>query len=64
MACHEFEEHLTDYTGWVPPAALNHRWGAACRSFRTMHRFTAERVVRAIGACYTYIGRRNLCQPG
>src|SRR5918993_245452 len=50
MSCAEFEEHLTDYLDGFLPAALYHRWerhAALCQ------------VVRAIGACYSYISEEQ-----
>ncbi len=54
MTCEEFEEHLTDYLDGFIPAALYHRWerhAALCTRCSDM----PGQVVRAIGACASYI---------
>jgi len=54
MSCSEFEEYLTDYLDGFLPAPLYHRWerhAALCESCTEL----PGQVVRAIGACYTYI---------
>lgn len=54
MTCEEFETHLTDYLDGFLPATLYHRWerhAALCASCTEL----PGQVVRAIGACYTYI---------
>lgn len=54
MTCEEFEEHLTDYLDGFLPANLYHRWerhAALCEHCTEL----PGQVVRAIGACYTYI---------
>jgi anti-sigma factor RsiW len=54
MICEEFEEHLTDYLDGFLPAPLFHRWehhAAICERCTEL----PGQVVRAIGACYTYI---------
>src|SRR5687767_2712698 len=63
MACHEFEEHLTDYLDGFLPAALYHRWerhAAVCSKCTDL----PGEVVRAIGACYTYIGEEKPVPAG
>lgn len=55
MTCDEFEEHLTDYLDGFIPAALYHRWerhAALCTHCSDL----PGQVVRAIGACASYIG--------
>src|ERR687885_1784345 len=55
MTCEEFEEYLTDYLDGFIPAALYHRWerhAALCTRCSDL----PGQVVRAIGACYSYIG--------
>lgn len=59
MTCEEFEEHLTDYLDGFLPATLYHRWerhAALCGRCTEL----PGQVVRAIGACYTYI---NIEEP-
>jgi anti-sigma factor RsiW len=54
MTCEEFEEYLTDYLDGFLPAPLFHRWerhAALCERCTEL----PGQVVRAIGACYTYI---------
>lgn len=54
MTCAEFEEYLTDYLDGFLPAPLFHRWerhAALCENCTEL----PGQVVRAIGACYTYI---------
>ena len=54
MTCDEFEEHLTDYLDGFIPAALYHRWerhAALCTRCSDL----PGQVVRAIGACSSYI---------
>jgi anti-sigma factor RsiW len=55
MTCHEFEEYLTDYLDGFLPATLYHRWerhAALCDPCSDL----PGQVVRAIGACSSYIG--------
>jgi hypothetical protein len=54
ISCAEFEEHLTDYLDGFLLAPLYHRWerhAALCVDCSEL----PGAVVRAIGACYTYI---------
>lgn len=63
MTCHEFEESLTDYLDGFLPAALYHRWerhAALCNHCTDL----PGEVVRAIGACYTYIGEEKSVPAG
>lgn len=63
MACNEFEECLTDYLDGFLPAALYHRWerhAAVCSQCTDL----PGEVVRAIGACYTYIGEEKPVPAG
>jgi len=63
MACNEFEEYLTDYLDGFLPAALYHRWerhAALCEQCTDL----PGEVVRAIGACYTYIGEEKPVPAG
>lgn len=58
MSCAEFEEHLTDYLDGFLPAALYHRWerhAALCQECTEL----PGQVVRAIGACYSYISEEK-----
>lgn len=55
MRCEEFEEYLTDYLDGFLPATLYHRWerhAALCDPCSDL----PGQVVRAIGACSSYIG--------
>lgn len=63
MNCEDFEERLTDYLDGFLPAGLYHRW--------ERHAVLCERctelpgdVVRAIGACYVYIGEEQPLPTG
>src|SRR5436305_8971191 len=63
MACEEFEEHLTDYLDGFLPATLYHRWerhAALCEPCSDL----PGQVVRAIGACYSYIGEEKPVPAG
>ncbi|HKQ99828.1 MAG TPA: zf-HC2 domain-containing protein [Pyrinomonadaceae bacterium] len=58
MTCDEFEEYLTDYLDGFLPAPLFHRWerhAALCERCTEL----PGQVVRAIGACYTYINEEK-----
>ncbi len=58
MKCEEFEEHLTDYLDGFLPASVYRRWqrhAAACEHCTEL----PGQVVRAIGACYTYISEER-----
>ncbi|MFN2452672.1 MAG: anti-sigma factor [Pyrinomonadaceae bacterium] len=58
MNCEEFEEHLTDYLDGFLPASTYRRWqrhAAACERCTEL----PGQVVRAIGACYTYISEER-----
>jgi anti-sigma factor RsiW len=58
MTCDEFEEYLTDYLDGFLPASLYHRWERhAARCDRCTE--LPGQVVRAIGACYTYINEEK-----
>jgi hypothetical protein len=54
MSCEEFEEFLTDYLDGFLPAHLYHRWERHAALCDHCTELPGE-VVRAIGACYTYI---------
>jgi hypothetical protein len=63
MTCEEFEEYLTDYLDGFLPATLFHRWerhAALCEQCTEL----PGQVVRAIGACYTYINEEKLVPAG
>jgi anti-sigma factor RsiW len=63
MTCEEFEEYLTDYLDGFLPAPLFHRWerhAALCEQCTEL----PGQVVRAIGACYTYINEEKLVPFG
>lgn len=58
MSCDQFEEYLTDYLDGFLPAPLYHRWerhAALCERCTEL----PGQVVRAIGACYTYINEEQ-----
>ena len=58
MTCEEFEEFLTDYLDGFLPAPLYHRWerhAALCERCSDL----PGQVVRAIGACYSYISEER-----
>src|SRR5918912_3651723 len=58
MTCEEFEEFLTDSLDGFLPAPLYHRWerhAALCKQCTEL----PGQVVRAIGACYTYISEER-----
>lgn len=58
MTCGEFEDYLTDYLDGFLPAPLFHRWerhAALCERCTEL----PGSVVRAIGACYTYINEER-----
>lgn len=63
MTCDEFEEYLTDYLDGFLPASLYHRWerhAALCERCTEL----PGQVVRAIGACYTYINEERPVPAG
>jgi anti-sigma factor RsiW len=63
MSCEAFEEHLTDYLDGFLPAALYHRWerhAALCERCTEL----PGQVVRAIGACYSYISEEKPLPAG
>lgn len=63
MSCEEFEEYLTDYLDGFLPASLYHRWerhAALCEGCTEL----PGQVVRAIGACYTYINEERPLPAG
>jgi anti-sigma factor RsiW len=63
MTCGEFEEYLTDYLDGFLPATLYHRWerhAALCDRCSDL----PGQVVRAIGACSSYIGEELAVPAG
>lgn len=63
MTCGEFEEYLTDYLDGFLPATLYHRWerhAALCDPCSDL----PGQVVRAIGACSSYIGEELAVPAG
>ena len=54
MSCEDFEESLTDYLDGFLPAHLYHRWERHAALCDRCTELPGE-VVRAIGACYTYV---------
>src|SRR5688572_23922660 len=63
MTCEQFEESLTDYLDGFLTAHMYHRWerhAALCDSCTEL----PGAVVRAIGACYTYISEEKPVPAG
>jgi hypothetical protein len=63
MTCEDFEAHLTDYLDGFLPASLYHRWerhAALCAGCSDL----PGDVVRAIGACYSYISEEQPLPAG
>ena len=63
MFCTEFEDRLTDYLDGFLPATLYHRWerhAALCSPCSDL----PGQVVRAIGACSSYIGEELAVPAG
>lgn len=58
MSCSDFEEFLTDYLDGFLPANLYHRWERHAALCDNCTELPGE-VVRAIGACYTYIAEEQ-----
>ena len=58
MSCEDFEEFLTDYLDGFLPAHLYHRWERHAAICDQCTELPGE-VVRAIGACYTYISEEQ-----
>jgi len=58
MSCADFEEFLTDYLDGFLPAHLYHRWERHAALCDRCTELPGE-VVRAIGACYSYIGEEQ-----
>ena len=63
MLCTEFEERLTDYLDGFLPATLYHRWERHAALCETCSDLPGQ-VVRAIGACYTYINEEKPVPAG
>ena len=63
MTCEEFEECLTDYLDGFLPAHLYHRWERHAALCDRCTELPGE-VVRAIGACYTYISEERPLPEG
>ncbi len=63
MQCEEFEECLTDYLDGFLPAHLYHRWERHAALCDLCTELPGE-VVRAIGACYTYISEEKPLPAG
>lgn len=58
MSCEDFEDFLTDYLDGFLPAHLYHRWERHAALCDRCTELPGE-VVRAIGACYTYIAEEQ-----
>lgn len=54
MDCEDFEDFLTDYLDGFLPASIYHRWERHAVLCERCTELPGE-VVRAIGACYTYL---------
>jgi len=63
MKCEEFEESLTDYLDGFLPAHMYHRWERHAALCDRCTELPGE-VVRAIGACYTYISEEKPVPAG
>jgi anti-sigma factor RsiW len=63
MTCDEFEESLTDYLDGFLPAHMYHRWERHAALCDRCTELPGE-VVRAIGACYTYISEEKPVPAG
>ncbi|HSE30807.1 MAG TPA: zf-HC2 domain-containing protein [Pyrinomonadaceae bacterium] len=63
MTCADFEEFLTDYLDGFLPAPLYHRWERHAALCDRCTELPGE-VVRAIGACYTYINEEQALPHG
>jgi len=63
MSCSDFEESLTDYLDGFLPAHLYHRWERHAALCDRCTELPGE-VVRAIGACYTYIAEEQPVPAG
>jgi len=63
MTCSEFEESLTDYLDGFLPAPFYHRWERHAALCNRCTELPGE-VVRAIGACYTYISEEKPVPQG
>ena len=63
MSCAEFEDFLTDYLDGFLPAPLYHRWERHAALCDMCTELPGE-VVRAIGACYTYISEEQPLPQG
>lgn len=63
MTCEEFEESLTDYLDGFLPAHNYHRWERHAALCDRCTELPGE-VVRAIGACYTYISEEKPVPAG
>ena len=58
MDCEDFEEFLTDYLDGFLPADLYHRWERHAVLCAHCTELPGD-VVRAIGACYVYVGEEQ-----
>jgi anti-sigma factor RsiW len=63
MSCADFEEFLTDFLDGFLPAHLYHRWERHAALCDRCTELPGE-VVRAIGACYTYISEEQPVPAG
>ncbi len=63
MSCEDFEDFLTDYLDGFLPAHLYHRWERHAALCDRCTELPGE-VVRAIGACYTYISEERPLPAG
>src|SRR6185369_9191598 len=63
MSCSDFEGYLTDYLDGFLPAHLYHRWERHAALCDDCTELPGE-VVRAIGACYTYIAEEKPLPEG
>jgi len=63
MNCQNFEDYLTDYLDGFLPAPLYHRWERHAASCDRCTELPGA-VVRAIGACYSYISEEKPVPAG
>ncbi len=63
MSCDDFEAYLTDYLDGFLPAPLYHRWESHAVLCDRCTELPGD-VVRAIGACYTYINEEKVVPLG
>jgi predicted anti-sigma-YlaC factor YlaD len=63
MSCEQFEEYLTDCLDGFVPAPVYHRWEEHAAQCSRCTELPGD-VVRAIGACYTYVSEEQPLPAG